>query len=193
MSTHYKKILVVLDCCIGCHACEIACRQENDLTHETDSQWCRVITIKPRRVYGDFHLDFYPTMCLHCDNPFCAECCPAGAIIKREDGIVVVDEKKCDECKLCVYACPYGAMHYNEVTKTVGKCNLCLERIEYGIEPSCVQHCLGGALRYVTPDDLAEITKGKHTVSMGKICYASSKWKLTPYQQARIEVVHHDR
>jgi Fe-S-cluster-containing dehydrogenase component len=100
------------------------------------------------------------------------------AIVKREDGIVIVDNEKCNGCGLCVYACPYGAMSFNELTKVVGKCNLCLERLEYGIEPSCVQHCIGGALRYVTQEDLEETIKGKHTSFIGKVCYASSKWKL---------------
>ncbi len=69
-------------------------------------------------------------------------------------------------------------MSFNEVTQEAGKCNFCLERVEYEKEPSCVQHCIGGALRYVTPEDLKEITEGKHTASFGKVCYASSKWKL---------------
>jgi Fe-S-cluster-containing dehydrogenase component len=69
-------------------------------------------------------------------------------------------------------------MFLNEVTNVAGKCNLCLERLEYGIEPSCVQHCIGGALRYVTEEDLEETTKGKPTSLFGKVCYTSSKWKL---------------
>ena len=171
-------MLIILDCCIGCHACEIACRQENDLSYETDSKWCRVMTIKPRRIRNELHLDYFPIMCLHCDDPLCIQCCPVEAIIKQEDGIVVVDNEKCNGCGLCVYACPYGAMSFNQLTKVAGKCNLCLERLEYGIEPSCVQHCIGGALRYVTQEDLEETTKGKHTTSIGKVCYASSKWRL---------------
>lgn len=99
------------------------------------------------------------------------------AIVKREDGIVVVNNEKCNGCGLCVYACPYGAMSFNEVTKVAGKRNFCLERLGYGIEPSCVQHCMGGALRYVTQEELEETTKGKHTSSSGKVCYASSKWR----------------
>jgi len=173
-----KKMLIILDCCIGCHACEIACRQEHDLVYETYSKWCRVMTIKPRQVQNELHLDFFPTMCLHCDDPLCIRCCPVEAIIKREDRIVVVDDEKCNGCGLCVYACPYGTMSFNEMTRVAGKCNMCLERLEYGIEPSCVQHCIGGALRYVTQEDLEETTKGKHITSTGKICYASSKWRL---------------
>ncbi len=174
-----KRMLIVLDCCIGCHACEIACRQENDLNYETASKWCRVTTLKPRRIRDELHLDFFPALCLHCDQPLCVQSCPVGAITKRKDGIVVVDGEKCDGCRLCVCACPYGAMSFNEVSQVAGKCNLCLERLNFGLEPSCVQHCIGGALRYVTAEDLEEITRGKHTASFGKVSYASSKWRLT--------------
>ena len=155
--------MVVLDCCVGCHACEIACRQEHDLTHETGSKWCRVTTLKPRKVEDELHLDYFPTMCVHCDDPLCLRSCPVEAIVKREDGIVLVDREKCNGCRLCISACPYGAMSFNEVREEAGKCDFCLERVEYGIEPSCVQHCLGGALRYVTPEELKEMTEGKHT------------------------------
>ena len=172
-----KKMLVVLDCCVGCHACEIACRQEHDLSCETESKWCRVMTLKPRRVQDELHLDYFPAMCMHCEAPLCLQICPVGAIVKREDGIVVVEEEMCNGCQLCLSACPYGAMSFNPLTRKAGKCNFCLDRVEYGIEPSCVQHCIGGALRYVTPEDLGEITKGKHTVSFGKVHYASSQWK----------------
>ncbi len=178
MNRMNRKMLIILDCCMGCHACEIACRQEHDLVDETRPKWCRVMTIKPRRIRNELHLDYFPIMCFHCDDPLCIQCCSVEAIVKREDGIVIVDNEKCNGCRLCVYACPYGAMSFNELTKVVGKCNLCLERLEYGIEPSCVQHCIGGALRYVTQEDLEETIKGKHTSFIGKVCYASSKWKL---------------
>lgn len=174
----YKKMVVILDCCIGCHACEIACRQEHDLVYETGSKWCNVMTIKPRFVQNQLHLDFFPIMCIHCSDPLCVKICPMEAVIQREDGIVIVDGKKCNGCKLCVYACPFGAMFFNEVTRVANKCNFCLERLEYGIEPSCVQHCIGGALRFTTQDDLEKITQGKHSISLGKVCYVSSKWRL---------------
>ncbi len=156
-----RTMLVVLDCCVGCHACEIACRQEHDLTHDTGSTWCRVTTLKPRRVENELQLDYFPTMCVHCDDPLCAKACPVGAISKREDSIVLVDREKCNGCRLCVPACPYGVMSFNEAGKEAGKCDFCLERVEYGIEPSCVQHCLGGALRYVTPDGAERGDRGE--------------------------------
>jgi Fe-S-cluster-containing dehydrogenase component len=178
MNLAEKKLLIVLDCCIGCHACEIACRQEHELTYETGSKWCQVMTIKPRRIRDELHLDYFPIMCLHCENPLCIQGCPVDAILRRKDGIVFVDREKCNGCKVCLYACPYGAMSFDEESQVAGKCNFCLERLEFGIEPSCVQHCIGGALRYVTQEDLEKTTRGKHTAFFGKVCYASSQWRL---------------
>ena len=173
-----KVLLIDLDNCVNCHACEIACRQEHDLAFETKSRWCRVITIEPRQVEGELHMDFVPAMCFQCDDPVCAHFCPVGAISRSKDGVVVLDEESCTGCKLCVYGCPYGAMFYNEVKNVAGKCDLCTGRTGHGLEPACVQHCIGGALRFVTRDEFSEITDQGHTLSMGAVCYASSKWKL---------------
>lgn len=174
----HKVLLIDLDNCIRCYACEITCRQEHGLTYETKSRWCQVITIEPRWIDQELHMDFVPVMCFQCDDPICAYFCPFNAISKRGDGVVVIDKKLCTGCKLCVYGCPYGAMFYNEIKGITGKCDLCTARIESGIEPSCVQHCIGGALQFVTHEELTEITSGEHLLRMGLLYYASSKWKL---------------
>ncbi len=173
-----KFLAVDLDACVRCYACEVACRQENGLGPETRSRWCRVQTIPPREAGGELHLDFVPIMCLHCEDPLCARFCPAEAIGKKEDGRVFLDQEKCAGCRQCVAACPYGAMYFNEVTRKAGKCDLCSSRVESGIEPSCVQHCIGGALRFVTGAEAEELTRGRHSVRAGRTIYLSSKWKL---------------
>jgi len=175
-----EALLVDLDACVRCYSCEIACRQENGLTFETKSRWCRVSTVGPREVGCELHLDFVPVFCLHCEEPLCARFCPVEAISKREDGRVIIDLETCVGCRQCVHGCPYGAMHFNEVTQKAGKCDLCLSRTETGIEPSCVQHCIGGALRYVGPAELRELTQGRHSVRLGRTTYLSSKWTLNP-------------
>jgi Fe-S-cluster-containing dehydrogenase component len=174
-----KKVLLIdLDTCVRCYACEVACRQEHGLTFETKSKWCQVMTLGPRWIGQELYMDFVPVMCLQCDDPFCAAFCPVEAIAKRGDGIVVVDEELCTGCKLCVYGCPYGAMFYDEVKGIAGKCDLCSDRIENGLEPACVQHCIGGSLQFVTQEELMSITSGEHTLRMGMTCYVSSKWRL---------------
>jgi Fe-S-cluster-containing dehydrogenase component len=164
---------------VRCFACEIACRQENNLSPESKSRWCRVQTIPPREVGGELHLDFVPVMCLQCEDPMCAQFCPVEAIARKEDGRVLIDEEKCVGCRQCIAGCPYGAMYFNEVTGKAGKCNLCLSRVDSGIEPSCVQHCIGGALRFVTGAEAEELIRWRHSARAGRTLYLSSKWQLS--------------
>ncbi len=90
----------------------------------------------------------FPRSCLHCETPACVTVCPTGASFKRaEDGIVLVDEDKCIGCKLCSWACPYGAREYSAVEGVMKKCTLCIDRIynehlpEAERQPACVQAC----------------------------------------------------
>ena len=173
-----KVLLIDLDNCVRCYACELACRQEHDLAYETKSRWCKVMTIEPRWVNQELQMDFVPVMCFQCDDPICAYFCPVNAISKREDGIVVIDEEACTGCKLCVHGCPYGALFFNEMRGVSGKCDLCASRIQGGVEPACVQHCIGGALQFVSEEELANIILGEHVLRKGMVYYVSSKWKL---------------
>ena len=173
-----RIMLIDLDNCVRCYACEVACRQEHDLSVETASRWCHVLTIEPRQVSGQLHMDFVPVACFHCDDPMCAAVCPVSAISKKADGSVTVDEDMCTGCRLCIDACPYGQMFFNALKGIAGHCDLCADRVKAGLEPACVQHCIGGALQFVLQEELTNITAGQHTLRMGKACYTSSKWRL---------------
>jgi len=87
----------------------------------------------------------------------------------------------CNKCKLCISGCPYGTIYWDEEKGVVDKCSLCVERIDDGLEPFCVQHCIGSALQFVTEEEYADITQGQHNVRIGKVCYTSTRWKLKPY------------
>jgi Fe-S-cluster-containing dehydrogenase component len=157
-------LVIDLDTCVGCHACAVACKQwnaggiagpvtdENAYGKEPFGVWFnRVHSYEvepaPESAQPPMTLHF-PRSCLHCETPACVTVCPTGASYKRaSDGIVLVDEDKCIGCKLCSWACPYGAREYSAVEGVMKKCTLCVDRIynehleESERQPACVQAC----------------------------------------------------
>ncbi|HUK88735.1 MAG TPA: nitrate reductase subunit beta [Terriglobales bacterium] len=92
---------------------------------------------------------YFPRICNHCLNPACVAACPSGALYKRgEDGIVLVDQKRCRGWRACVAACPYKKMFYNWNTGKSEKCILCFPRLETGQAPACFHSCVG-RIRYL--------------------------------------------
>ena len=155
-------LVIDLDTCVGCHACAVACKQWNEggafgplpdadpYGKEPLGVWFnRVHTYEIERGAGKAPMAVhFPRSCLHCETPDCVTVCPTGASYKRaEDGIVLVDEAKCIGCKLCSWACPYGAREYGEARGVMQKCTLCVDRVynetlEAGDrQPACVQAC----------------------------------------------------
>ena len=135
------RYAIVLDArrCVGCHACTVACKTNNDLP--LDMIFNPVTTVGPTGSFPDLHMFHLPLLCMHCENPPCVDCCPTGASKKREDGIVWVDEDQCVGCKACVMACPYGARVPNLEKGVVQKCDFCLDRVQQGKDPYCVTTC----------------------------------------------------
>ena len=121
--------------------------------------WIRVETVGgdgkdvPVGHYPDLKMEFLPRLCMHCEYPTCIEACPTGAIGKRGNGLVLLDEDKCNGCQACVDACPYGAISYSAKTGLVEKCHLCQHRIDQGLEPFCVVCCEGQAMHFGDLDD----------------------------------------
>lgn len=135
-----------LDLCTGCRACELACKQEHNLP--VGVNWMKVVQVGPRQVGTRLALHFVPSHCMHCARPACIEACPLGAIVKRSDGIVLIDEGSCDGCLVCIEACPLGAPVLNPETGSVQMCNLCVGRVEAGLLPACVHHCMTNCLKF---------------------------------------------
>ncbi|HRX98792.1 MAG TPA: 4Fe-4S dicluster domain-containing protein [Xanthomonadaceae bacterium] len=167
-------LVIDLDICVGCHACAVACKEWNaggisaPLTDESayDAEpfgiWfnrvhsyesepsphvCATSAPKDSKPPAPLTVHF-PRSCLHCEDAACVTVCPTGASYKREaDGIVLVDEDKCIGCKLCSWACPYGAREYSAVEGVMKKCTLCVDRIynetlpEAERQPACVMAC----------------------------------------------------
>jgi tetrathionate reductase subunit B len=159
-----KRLGLVIDQerCIGCEACTVACRIENKAT----TPWIQVETQNseqkdtPTGRFPELRMEFLPHVCNHCAHPPCVDACPHEALIKREDGPVVVDESKCDGCQVCVDACPYNVIHYSQEKNVVEKCHLCIHRIDQGLEPFCVICCEGQAMFFGDLNDpQSEVSK----------------------------------
>lgn len=133
--------------CVGCHACSIACSIENNLGYDTS--WRQIITYNPGRIENlyNYHLSL---ACNHCTDAVCIEQCPARAIHKEKNGVVLIDDNKCIGCKFCGWVCPYDAPIYDETQKTMTKCTLCTHRIDEELKPACVTICPTNALEFDT-------------------------------------------
>jgi len=132
--------------CIGCRSCIIACKQHNKLPRQVAYRSCVEVE---RGEYPNLQLTFFSIACMHCTNPPCMRVCPARAIYKTSEGIVLVNQDVCIGCGYCAFACPFGVPTFNPEGKMV-KCTFCIDRLEEGLDPACVSACLTGALDYAT-------------------------------------------
>ncbi len=159
--TEMKLGLVIdLDSCVGCQACVTSCKEWNTggqmapLTDVNpygggvDGVWFNRVHTYEAVAHGESRTMHFPRSCLHCENAACVTVCPTGASYKRtSDGIVLVDEDKCIGCKLCSWACPYGAREFDTEIGVMKKCTLCIDRIynqnldEADRVPACVAAC----------------------------------------------------
>ncbi len=130
--------------CFGCHACEVACKAENDVPL---GQFIR------QTIYHDFERPggqvariMLPMSCLHCEDAPCIKACPCGALHKGSGGSVQVDYDACSGHAACKEACPYGAIYIDPVANQAVKCHNCTHRVDAGMEPACVATCPAEAL-----------------------------------------------
>lgn len=160
-------LVIDLDTCVGCHACAVNCKQWNSGGHSApltdfDPYGADATGVWFNRIHS-FELGegaasrtvHFPKSCLHCETPDCVTVCPTGASYKRaEDGIVLVNADTCIGCKLCSWACPYGAREFDSDDGIMKKCTLCIDRI-YNEQlepvdrvPACVSTCPVGARHF---------------------------------------------
>src|SRR5581483_1191350 len=126
------------DRCIGCHACTVACKEENHVPIGVFRTWVKYVE-KGQFPHTSRH--FGVMRCNHCDAAPCIEICPTRALYRRSDGIVDFDSERCIGCKGCMQACPYDALYIDPDTNTAAKCNFCAHRIEANLQPACVIVC----------------------------------------------------
>lgn len=125
--------------CIGCQACETACKNKNKL--DVGIRW-RIVDHFETTTNGRQIDRYLSRSCMHCEKPVCAEVCPVKAYSKRaEDGIVVQNHDKCIGCGACASACPYKAPKLNRKEMKASKCDMCLDYQQQGEVPACVRGC----------------------------------------------------
>jgi Fe-S-cluster-containing dehydrogenase component/formate-dependent nitrite reductase membrane component NrfD len=124
--------------CIGCHACTLACKSENQVPVGKFRTWVKYIE---KGEFPNTRRYFTVERCQHCEDAPCTKICPTTALFKRPDGIVDFDSNRCIGCKACMQACPYDAIYIDPTTHTAAKCNYCAHRTDRGLLPSCVIVC----------------------------------------------------
>ncbi len=142
--------------CIGCRACVQACGECG--THRG------VSLIQLDTVDRSITTQTMPTVCMHCEDPTCAEVCPTDAIKQNEDGVVQSSLKpRCIGCSNCVNACPFGIPKYVADFDQMMKCDMCYDRTSEGLKPMCASVCPSEALWYGTAEQFAETRRGSLT------------------------------
>lgn len=146
--TRYKQhgFYFNADNCIGCHACEAACSEKNDLPPNLAFRSVGFVEGGSYPAYQRINVSM---ACNHCDDPVCLKGCPTRAYTKfAEYGAVLQDPDICFGCGYCTWVCPYNAPQLDPVKGQVSKCNMCVDRLEAGLKPACVSACLGKALDF---------------------------------------------
>lgn len=162
--------------CIGCKACEVACKQWNQLpddgllfsgmsydntVHLGGSTWRHVAFIErpvPLSTQNDgaFSWLFSSDVCKHCARAGCLESCPTGAIVRTEYGSVYVQPDVCNGCGYCIVSCPFGVINRREEDGRAWKCTLCYDRLREDMIPACAKACPTESIQFGDLDQLRE-------------------------------------
>ena len=156
-----KGFYLDLTRCTSCYACVVACKSHH--TNSEEGVFRRRVFTLESGVYPEVRLANLSLSCMHCSTPACRDVCPMHAIQKRaEDGLVLVDPNLCIGCKMCFVACPFGIPQFGKKGK-MEKCDFCVERLEEGLNPACVDVCPARALHAGPMDELSALASKKTT------------------------------
>jgi formate dehydrogenase iron-sulfur subunit len=165
--------------CIGCKACEVACKEWNQLPDKdlgflgqsldntgelNGTTWRHVKFIDnvPDETMGEGNGRAFLIMsdvCKHCQHASCMDVCPTGAIIRTEFDTVFIQEDVCNGCRNCISACPYDVIAIDEDENVAQKCTLCYDRLQGGLEPACAKACPTDSIQFGPLDELRETAK----------------------------------
>jgi formate dehydrogenase iron-sulfur subunit len=155
--------------CIGCKACEVACKEWNHVpedglrwtgrSHDNTGglgadTWRHVAFVEQRDDAEGFRWLMSSDVCKHCTHAACLDVCPTGAIFRTEFGTVVVQQDICNGCGYCVPACPYGVLDKRPDDGRIFKCTLCYDRLQVGQEPACAKACPTNSIQFGELDEL---------------------------------------
>jgi formate dehydrogenase iron-sulfur subunit len=163
--------------CIGCKACEVACKEWNHIPEDglsltgmsydnsirlSADTWRHVAFIEQRQPRaepdpahaGDVRWLMASDVCKHCTHAACLDVCPTGSLFRTEFGTVVVQEDICNGCGYCIPACPYGVIDQRKGDGRAWKCTLCYDRISVGMAPACAQACPTESIQFGPLDEL---------------------------------------
>jgi Fe-S-cluster-containing hydrogenase component 2 len=135
-----KLLIIDIPKCTGCKTCEMACSL-------TQTGVCNPASSRRRTISFDEDILDVPMQCQQCDEPACMNICPTKAIFRdAETNAKIINHDKCIGCRMCMIACPFGAVSVDPLTKKVVKCDLCVG------DPACAKFCPTGAIEYTTAD-----------------------------------------
>jgi formate dehydrogenase iron-sulfur subunit len=176
MSATITAFLTDSTLCIGCKACEVACKEWNDVAEDGlnwlgnsydntgavgHSTWRHVKFVegKPEpglggNAAGQLSWEFSSDVCKHCEVAGCLEACPTGAIVRTEFGGVFVQPDVCNGCGYCVVSCPFGVVQRNPDDGRAFKCTFCYDRQKVGLKPACAQACPTESIKFGPLDQL---------------------------------------
>jgi formate dehydrogenase iron-sulfur subunit len=172
--------------CIGCKACEVACKEWNSVAEDGlewsgfsydntgavgASTWRHVKFVEqaPEPGLGGNAPDlnswsFSSDVCKHCENAGCLEACPTGAIVRTEFGGIFVQPDVCNGCGYCVVSCPFGVVERNQDDGYACKCTFCYDRQKVGLTPACAKACPTESIKFGEIEQLREEAENRVAV-----------------------------
>jgi formate dehydrogenase iron-sulfur subunit len=170
--------------CIGCKACEVACKEWNQIPDDGfkwsgqsydntqalgASTWRHVLFLEQKQPMGSqlagaeepFRWQFLSDVCKHCANAGCLEACPTGAIVRTEIGSVYVQPDVCNGCGYCIVSCPFGVIDRRPQEGLAFKCTFCYDRQVAGLMPACAKACPTQSIQFGEIGELRQRAKSR--------------------------------